>query len=110
MCDYFDDVLVGEDYEFFFKEKLVRVTEYECIKSFHTELSRYKPPNGNDYDPEVILKDKKWQAITDLGKSSLKKLEAILISSSEKEIFEKRLHAAALTTGDFTWGLPDTKH
>jgi len=80
---YFQEVLLGIDYQFYIKEGWLTRKEFEIIKEWHNELELYvPPPNSYEQDGMTILSDKEWQSIVRFGMFTKRKL---MIFISEKE-------------------------
>jgi hypothetical protein len=86
MCCYFHDTLAGGGYGRAIAEGLVTDREAATVASLHHLLESYKPPGGNQYNHEKILRDKAWNEIIDEAKRSLGNLAALLDDQIELAI------------------------
>lgn len=90
MCCYFNDSLFSEDYDWAMQNGLVSKAEAEVVAELHRQLSNHEPPGGNQYDPEAILNNDDWKAITSLARTAQQSLAKLLTSDKEQEaLFEQ---------------------
>jgi hypothetical protein len=91
VCQYFDDVSLDDNYQFFVTDGSITQEEINSICDFHIALDTYVA-NTNDpqnvkakYTNEEILKDPDWHEVVKLGNDSWSKLKKIIKDPSEIE-------------------------
>jgi hypothetical protein len=69
MCTYFDDLSLGDNYQYVLDSKWITGQEFGIIKEWHEALDKYNSPDNDDYDNDAILNDQKWLAIVNMGQT-----------------------------------------
>ena len=90
MCTYFDDLSLGDNYQYALNNGRVTGQEFGIIREWHEALDKYNPPDNDDYDNEAVLNDEKRRAIVTTGRTVREKLKSVLTADEIRILTSKK--------------------
>ena len=86
MCNYFDDTLHGDTYDWPLAQGYVMADEVSAVAALHELLVRHEAPGGDDHDNAAVLADPAWHEIVEAAVQVRKHLLAVLTDTDEIDI------------------------
>lgn len=84
ICEYFDDLVLDDGYDFFIKNGVIEVAEYDIIAAFHQRLESYtNNVKKKDLPDSQILEDQEWLALISIAQVNWGKLKSVIQDKRE---------------------------
>lgn len=87
VCQYFDDLILDDHYQYQLDERIISLEEYHTIKEFHFAFDAYlakEEQMGTDPADSARLRQKEWKDVVGIGYEAWKNLKQVVVNHEER--------------------------